>query len=118
MATLSKDARGFVEGIVSYIKDEGKTPRALPKVQTLLHKVTAQARSQKRATVATSVALGTLEQQQIERLLASLIGHQVVLDCEVDRRLLGGVKIQVGDWIVDTSLLSQLSRLARELVSA
>jgi F0F1-type ATP synthase delta subunit len=38
------------------------------------------------------------------------------LECVVNTALLGGLKIQVGDWIVDTSLKSQLDQMATILI--
>ncbi len=115
MKTLSRDARGFIEGITQYIRKEGKTS-VLPKVETLLGKVAASAQKETVAHVATSVALSNEEKQHIEQLMYQLVGHPVSLDCRVDPAVLGGMKIQIGDWIVDTSLQSQLEDMVTDIL--
>ncbi len=113
--TLTKDAKGFVAGVVSYLRNEGSSKTVVPKVQALLQKVTNQARKEKVAHVQTSVALTSDEKLTLSRLLMEYIGHTVELDVHVDPELLGGFRIQVGDWIVDTSLKSHLADMADQL---
>lgn len=115
MKTLSRDARGFIEGITQYIRKEGKTS-VLPKVETLLGKVAASAQKETVAHVATSVALWDEEKRDIERLMYRFVGHPVTLDCRVDSTVLGGMKIQIGDWVVDTSLEGQLEAMAKDIL--
>ena len=115
MKALTRDARGFIEGITKYIQKEGKTS-VLPKVHTLLEKVAAQGRKETTATVISSVSLTDEEKQKIERFLYGLVGHQVSLVTSVDAKLLGGLKIQIGDWIVDTSLKGQLEEMAEGIL--
>jgi len=113
---MTKDARGFVDGVLRYLKQEGKAVSTVPKVQSLLHKVSAQARKEKEAYVTSAVALSNTEKQDLAEILANLIGHAVHLETRVDSSLVGGLKIQVGDWIVDTSLRGQLESMGHLLV--
>lgn len=114
--TLTKDERGFVEGIVSYLKKDSRSKSAVPKVQAFLGKVTARAKKEKIAFVESSVALTQNEKSIIEQVLANHIGHQVRIECTVNPDVLGGFQIRVGDWIIDTTLDSQLKQMANLLV--
>ena len=113
---LTKDARGFVNGVVDYLKKDGKARSSAPKVQALLRKVTSQARKEATATVESPVSLTLGEKQQLNAVLARLIGHSVHLDIRVNPALLGGIRILVGDWIVDTSLTHQLELMGKQLI--
>ncbi|MBI4065438.1 F0F1 ATP synthase subunit delta [Candidatus Gottesmanbacteria bacterium] len=110
MSSLSKDARGFVDGVVSYLS-HGEKSSALPKVATLLHKVTSQAKRQKSARVESCIAMVSNERSNLERILARVLGHSVDVEYSVNASLLGGFRVQVADWIIDTSLSSQLALL-------
>lgn len=116
MQTLSRDARGFVDGIVGYLRHEEKDSPAVGKVKTFLHRVTEAAKQEKQATVDSSVPLTQREKEQISRLLARVLGHTVELSVRVKSELLAGIRIQVGDWIVDTSLVHQLDVLTQSLL--
>jgi ATP synthase F1 delta subunit len=117
MATsMNKDANEFVDGVVSYLKKDRHSKTALPRVQAFLGKVTAAAKKQKVAHVESALILTEAEKDAIERALIRHLGHEVQLECVVSPNLLGGLKIQIGDWVVDTSLKSQLDQMATILI--
>lgn len=116
MQTLSRDARGFVDSIVGYLRHEEKGSPAVGKVKTLLHRVTAAAKQEKQANIESSVALTQREKEQISLFLARILGHSVVLSVRVIPELLAGLRIQLGDWVVDTSLRRQLDVLTQSLL--
>ena len=113
--SLTKDARGFVDGVVDYLRRDGKSKGTIPKVAAFLGKVTSQAKKEKVAKVVSAVALTQKEQTDLGRALTAAIGHEIELDCSVNETLIAGLYIQVGDWIVDTSLKSQLEEMAMQL---
>ena len=116
MATpMSQDAHDFVDGVVSYLKKDRHSKTALPKVQAFLGKVTAAAKKQKVARVESALALTQTEKDTIKSALVHHLGHEVGLECSINTNLLGGLKNQIGDWIVDTSLKSQLDQMATVL---
>lgn len=116
MQTLSRDARGFVEGIVGYLRREEKDSPAVGKVKILLQRVSAAAREEKQAIIESSVALTMREKEQVADFLARALGHPVHLSVRVKPELFAGFQIRVGDWIVDTSLAHQLDALKQRLL--
>lgn len=68
----------------------------------------------KQTTVTTSVVLTDREKRQVADLVKKLVKSAEIV-YKVDSSLLGGIRIQAGDWLVDTSLVSQLSQLALTL---
>ena len=117
MNAISNDAKGFVEGVVRYIRTGGQSQSVLPKVQSLLHKVTSATRKEKIAMVQSSVALTVNERQKLQKILNRILGHEVILECTVQPTLIGGLRIQIGDWVVDTSMKEQLEAMGRSLVA-
>jgi len=112
---LTKDAKGLVDGVVSYLRGDARAKTAAPKVERFLGKVTAQARKEKEARIETCVALTETEKKSIEAMLAKLIGHPVSLTSVISPEVIGGLRIQVADWIVDTTLQTQLAEIAASL---
>lgn len=109
------DATGFIEGITQYIQKQGKQS-IVPKVTELFDKLSDQSQKETVAHVTTSVQMTTDEQEGIERLLFRLVGHPVTLTVQEDKDLIGGMKISLGDWVVDTSLSGQVDRMAKDML--
>lgn len=117
MKTFSKDARGFIEGVASYIRSDARAKSVVPKMQSLITKVTVAARKEEHAEVKSAVMLLLPEKKRVEALLAKLLGHSVTCHYSIDGSLVGGIKIQVADWIVDSSLATQVATIARSILS-
>lgn len=113
---LTKDARGLVSEVVAYLKKDTRVTSVAPRMQTLLTKVSSQAKREKTAHVQTSVAMTELEKKKISSVLEEMVGHEMELVNEVNAQIIGGLHIQVGDWVVDTTLSGQLTDMARRLI--
>lgn len=75
-----------------------------------------QARGTQLARVRTAVPLTPDQAERLSQRLAQLSGaRQVELEVQVDPSLLGGFTVQLGSQFLDTSLRSQLQRLALRL---
>lgn len=116
MGSLSNDAKGFVDGVSLYLNSEKKRSDILPRVTALFRKVTSQTHKTESAHVQSATTLTPQERQKIERYIHTLINHTITTRYSVDRKLIGGMKIIVSDWIVDTSLLSQLNELVKNVI--
>jgi F0F1-type ATP synthase delta subunit len=108
MDTMSKDARGLVDGVVRYLSTTAKASPNLPKVRTYLMRMTASARRARQAHIETSVALTAQEKERVRRFLTDLVAHTVTPYYTV--------RIHVGDLIVDTTLEKQVDDLAQSLL--
>ena len=70
-----------------------------------------------RATVTTAIELSVADRDQVARELSGRLGREVTLEVVVDARILGGMKLQYGDRIVDASVSTKLQQLRRRLAS-
>ena len=112
MKSLSKDARGFVDGVVHHLKQNGTSETVTPKVQSLLLKMSSQARKEHEARVESAVKLSPAEMTVISRVLSRIAGHDVSLTSDVTPSLIGGIRVTMGDWVVDSSLSNELAEMA------
>lgn len=67
------------------------------------------------AKVVTAYNLGTEEKNKLETALNRFTGKTLHIDYEVDANVLGGVKFQCGDLLIDASVAKNLDRLERDL---
>ena len=71
-----------------------------------------------RATVTTAVELAPQDRDRVAGELSKRLGKEISLDVVVDPRILGGLKLQYGDHLVDASVATKLQQLRRRLADA
>ena len=71
-----------------------------------------------RATVTTAIQLGAHDRDRIASELSTRLNKEVKLQVAVDPRILGGLKLQYGDHVVDGTVATKLQQLRRRLVAS
>jgi F-type H+-transporting ATPase subunit delta len=70
-----------------------------------------------RVVVRSAIALDAAHQAEIRTMLAASLQKEPVLDLRTEPELLGGLVVQVGDKVYDTSVRSRLEALRTQLTS-
>jgi F-type H+-transporting ATPase subunit delta len=65
--------------------------------------------------VITAYALDKAQEQVIAEAVKKRTGKQVKVATRVDRGLIGGVVVRIGDLVIDASLRGRLQQLASQL---
>lgn len=71
-----------------------------------------------RATVTTAIELGSADRERVRRELSRRLDKEVTLSVLVDPRILGGMKLQYGDRVVDATVATRLEQLRRRLAAS
>ena len=71
-----------------------------------------------RATVTTAIELETADRDRVARELSKRLDKDVRLSVVVDPRILGGLKLQYGDRLVDATVATRLEQLRRKLAAS
>jgi F-type H+-transporting ATPase subunit delta len=71
-----------------------------------------------KAEVVSAVELSEQEKEQIRQSLAKEFGGDLQFTFRVDPALMGGLRVRVGDRLIDTSVASRLTALRESLTSA
>jgi len=108
MIKISKDAKNFVEGIVDHLKKDAYQDRTFPKMQSLLRKVSQDSWKESTAKITTAVPLKPFEESQICTILSKRLNRPVTLVCSVRPSILGGIRIEIADLIIDLSYEEKL----------
>jgi F-type H+-transporting ATPase subunit delta len=109
------DVKQFVSNITRYVKDTSGNEFALPKVQKLFETLSSRAAGERIAYITTAIELSDVDKDSIKQAVSHLIGRELSISVLVDKTVLGGIKISIGDWVYDGTLSYQLSTLSREL---
>jgi F-type H+-transporting ATPase subunit delta len=71
-----------------------------------------------RATVTTAIELQAQDRERVARELSRRLDQEVHISVVVDPRILGGMKLQYGDRVVDASVATKLEQLRRRLAAS
>jgi len=71
-----------------------------------------------RATVTTAIELATRDRDRVARELSQRLGKDVNISVVVDPSIVGGMKLQYGDRVVDASVATKLEQLRRRLAAS
>jgi F-type H+-transporting ATPase subunit delta len=81
-------------------------------------RLTDEAAGRVRATVTTAVELESRDRDRVAVQLSERLGKTVTMRVEVDPSILGGMRIQYGDRLIDASVATRLQQLRRRLTEA
>lgn len=70
------------------------------------------------ATVTTAIALSAEDRDRVATELANRLGKQVKVSVVVDPRVIGGMRLQYGDHVVDATVANRLDQLRRRLAAS
>ncbi|MFF9621385.1 F0F1 ATP synthase subunit delta [Streptomyces griseosporeus] len=82
-----------------------------------LSKLAADRRDRMVAVVTSAVPLSDPQKQRLGAALAKLYGRQMHLNLDVDPEVLGGIRVQVGDEVINGSLADRIADAERRMAS-
>ena len=97
---------------------ESKRVREINAILDEYERLADEAAGRVRATVTTAIALTPRDRERVADELSKRLGKEVKLQVEVDPTILGGLKLQYGDHLVDASVATRLEQLRRRLAEA
>jgi F-type H+-transporting ATPase subunit delta len=89
--------------------------RSFDTVLTDYQNAAANRRSQLLATVISATPLTPAESERLSAALQTMYGRGVHLNVEVDPSVVGGVRVMIGDEVIDGTLETRLADARREL---
>ncbi|MGV9566671.1 F0F1 ATP synthase subunit delta [Streptomyces sp. NPDC003480] len=82
-----------------------------------LSKLAAERRNRMVAVVTSAVPLSDTQKQRLGAALAKLYGRQMHLNLDVDPEVIGGMRVQVGDEVINGSVADRLEDARRRMAS-
>ena len=88
----------------------------LPEITELFEKYRTERAQTSYVEITSAMPLSATEQKNLARALSKRLQGEVILDCKVDKSLVGGVMIRAGDLVIDGSIMGKLERLSASLI--
>lgn len=107
---LNKEQGNFVRILV-----ESGRLAVIAEIAEMFEILRAEAENSAQITVSSAFALNDEQQQKIAAKLKTRLGCDVKLSCTVDKALLGGIVIRMGDKVIDGSANTRLTEMAYAL---
>ncbi|KGN39317.1 F0F1 ATP synthase subunit delta [Knoellia subterranea] len=89
--------------------------RRLDRVLESYLKLATERRDELKALVTTAVPLDERQQSRLASALRSIYGKKVTLQIVLDKGIVGGIRVQVGDEVVDGTVVRRLDTVRRDL---
>ena len=79
-------------------------------------KLCSEKRGEVKASLISSKELSENEIESISKDLSSSMGSIIKFDYKIDKELIGGLKLQLGSFMIDTSIKNKLKKFEREMI--
>jgi F-type H+-transporting ATPase subunit delta len=107
---LDPDGRNFIRVLI-----EADRIGLLPEIRTLFDALKDEADGVARAQIISAFPIDDAQLSALRKGLERRFGKKIETTVSVDRALIGGAKIIVGDTVIDASVQSELQAMANEL---
>ncbi|MBI2616977.1 ATP synthase F1 subunit delta [Candidatus Gottesmanbacteria bacterium] len=116
MKSITKKSKQVVAAVVDYLKDSGQE-KLLGEVTKNFKKEEQKAKGADRAIITSPIKLTSDQIASVNKFIKTTLNVSVPLEVHVDKNLIGGFTLRVGDWYLDASIASELQLLKRQLLS-
>ena len=107
---LDEDGRSFVRVLV-----EGDRVKLMPEVAALFDTLKDQAEGAAKAEIETAFELSGEQLQELTSALERRFGKRIEASVRVNRDLIGGARVTVGDTVLDGTVQAKLQAMAQRL---
>ena len=110
---LSKNLKNFM-----FLLIEKRRIFFVEKIIDSFLKLCAQKRGEVKASLISSKELSETEIETISKDLSTSMGSTIKFDYKVDKELIGGLKLQLGSFMIDTSIKNKLKKYEQKMLES
>lgn len=103
-----------IETFLLLLFDKGRIG-FLSTINQFYQKLADELKGVARGTLVSATELSSDTVEKIQASLSKKIGKQIILDVEENPALIGGIVTRIGDYVIDGSVLTQLSNMKESL---
>ncbi len=107
----STDTKAIADGFINYLTRQGKSDL----LAEVISQLSKSAAAGNKVTVESFEALSTAQKKKVEILLHRKFGKNYPVEFKTNGGILGGLKISLGDRVLDLTLKGKLERVVNSL---
>ena len=88
------------------------------KISIIFLKLCSKKRGEVKASLISSKELSSTELDKISSELSKSMGSTIIFDYKLDKELIGGLKLQVGSFMIDTSIKNKLKKYEQAMLES
>lgn len=105
---------GPIENFIRILVEGGRLAIA-PQIGTLFREMKAEASGVSTVVVHTAFELEDAQRSSLEEAIKRVLGRGIAMSSEVDKTLIGGAIVSIGDKVIDLSVRGRLQGLTNQL---
>ena len=109
--SFSKNLKNFISLLI-----EKKRIFFVSKIIDSFLKLCSKKRGEVKASLISSKELSESELESISKDLSSSMGSIIKFDYKIDKELIGGLKLQLGSFMIDTSIKNKLKKFEQQMI--
>lgn len=114
MKPQNKKASQVTKGLIEYLKKTGQL-QILPQLVKETLRKTQTEKDPSRALVTSAIALDENEIAELKTVLSAQAGLDVTIENKVDPDIIAGLRIKIGDKLIDNTMKQKLLNLSEKL---
>lgn len=116
MKNSPKESNLVVQGLLGFLSETGKT-NLLNSVADLLTEAAVKTKNADEIVVTSQIALTENALKEVGRIVSGFLRRPLPVKSRIDKSLIGGFTIRVGDFFLDASLAHDLANLKQVILS-
>ena len=104
-----------IAGVLDYLSETGRE-NLLPEVADSLEELVNKSRKAEVIEIRSAISLRPEHENDLKEIIQKKFKLDLPVKNVIDKSLLGGFTIRVGDWFLDASLSNQLNKLKQSLL--
>ena len=109
--SFSKNLKNFISLLI-----EKRRIFFVSKIIDSFLKLCSKKRGEVKASLISSKELSESELESISKDLSSSMGSIIKFDYKIDKELIGGLKLQLGSFMIDTSIKNKLKKFEQQMI--
>lgn len=111
----AKNTNILIKTVAQFLKDNGDESH-LYKVAAELSELAKRSQGEQKIVVTSALSLDDEQKQKIQSWFKIILSKDYSVSNKVDRAVLGGLKLEWGDWMLDMTLRGRLEVMRKNLL--
>ena len=110
MSEISKTSSLVVQGLLDYLKETGQL-KLLREVTQILDQKVGKSKKGDKIEVVSTIPMNQLQLKTLKDIVLEVFKENLPIENKINKGILGGFTLRVGDWFLDATLKRELENL-------